>query len=102
SDRSSRVVLRMAGVRLTPVAASFDLEVRAGEVVAVTGALGAGKSRLLRALFGLAPIARGSVEMDGAPWRPAGPAEAIGKGVFMAGEDRWGSWVRSAAGPGGG
>jgi simple sugar transport system ATP-binding protein len=101
SDRSSRVVLRMAGVRLTPVAASFDLEVRAGEVVAVTGALGAGKSRLLQALFGLAPIARGSVEMDGAPWRPAGPADAIGKGVFMAGEDRWRSSLLPAATPGG-
>jgi simple sugar transport system ATP-binding protein len=101
TDRVPRVVLRMAGVRLIPSAASFDLNIHAGEVVAVTGALGTGKSLLLRALFGLAPIARGSVEMDGAPWRPAGPAEAIANGVFMAGEDRWRSSLLPAATPGG-
>jgi simple sugar transport system ATP-binding protein len=101
TDRAPRVILRMAGVRLIPSAASFDLNIHAGEVVAVTGALGAGKSRLLRALFGLAPIARGSVEIDGAPWRPAGPAEAIANGVFMAGEDRWRSSLLPAATPGG-
>jgi simple sugar transport system ATP-binding protein len=101
SDRALRAVLRMAGVRLIPAAASFDLDIHAGEVVAVTGALGVGKSRLLRALFGLAPIAFGSVEIDGAPWRPAGPAEAIAGGVFMAGEDRWRSSLLPAATPGG-
>jgi simple sugar transport system ATP-binding protein len=100
-DRASRVILRLAGVRLVPAAASFDLEIHAGETVAVTGALGVGKSRLLRTLFGLAPIARGFVEMDGAPWRPAGPAEAIASGVFMAGEDRWRSSLLPAATPGG-
>jgi simple sugar transport system ATP-binding protein len=101
SDRALRAVLRMAGVRLIPAAASFDLDIHAGEVVAVTGALGVGKSRLLRALFGLAPIAFGSVEIDGAPWRPGGPAEAIAGGVFMAGEDRWRSSLLPAATPGG-
>ena len=100
-ERTPRVVLRLAGVGLIPGAASFDLEIHAGEVVAVTGALGAGKSRLLRALFGLAPIARGSIELDGAPWRPACPAEAIAKGVFMAAEDRWRSSLLPAATPGG-
>jgi simple sugar transport system ATP-binding protein len=100
-NRALRAVLRMAGVRLIPGAASFDLDIHAGEVVAVTGALGVGKSRLLRALFGLAPIALGSVEIDGAPWRPAGPAEAIAGGVFMAGEDRWRSSLLPAATPGG-
>jgi simple sugar transport system ATP-binding protein len=100
-ERTPRVILRLAGVGLIPGAASFDLEIHAGEVVAVTGALGAGKSRLLRALFGLAPIARGSIELDGAPWRPACPAEAIAKGVFMAAEDRWRSSLLPAATPGG-
>jgi simple sugar transport system ATP-binding protein len=101
ADRTPGVILRLAGVGLIPGAASFDLEIHAGEVVAVTGALGAGKSRLLRALFGLAPIVRGSIDLDGSPWRPAGPAEAIAKGVFMAAEDRWRSSLLPAATPGG-
>jgi simple sugar transport system ATP-binding protein len=67
----------------------------------VTGALGTGKSRLLGALFGLAPIAAGFVELDGAPWRPAGPADAITNGVFMAGEDRWRSSLLPSVTPDG-
>ena len=101
SGLTSEVVLRMAGVRLIPGAASFDLVVRAGEVVAVTGALGAGKSRLLRALFGIESFGDGSVELDGAPWRTEGPADSIARGVFMAAEDRWRSSFLPAATPGG-
>jgi simple sugar transport system ATP-binding protein len=87
--QSPHTVLGMAGVRLISGSKSFDLAVRTGEVVAVTGALGAGKSRLLRALFGIEPIADGSFILDDGPWRPTGPADAIARGVFMAGEDRW-------------
>jgi simple sugar transport system ATP-binding protein len=86
---AGRTILRLSGVRLRSSAGSFDLELRAGDVVAVTGALGAGKSRLLGALFGLAPVLGGTIELDGQAWSPASPAQAIANGVFMAGEDRW-------------
>ena len=82
-------ILNLNGVRLTYAAEPFDLSIRAGEIVAVTGALGSGKSRLLGALFGLSRFVNGRVDLDGMPWRPRGPAEAIAGGVFMAGEDRW-------------
>jgi simple sugar transport system ATP-binding protein len=98
---ASEIVLRMAGVRLIPGAPSFDLVVRAGEVVAVTGALGSGKSRLLRALYGIESVGGGSIELDGAPWRPTGPADSIARGVFMAAEDRWRSSFLPAVTPGG-
>jgi simple sugar transport system ATP-binding protein len=82
SSLASEIVLRLSGARLIPGAASFDLNVRAGEVVAVTGALGSGKSRLLRALYGIESLASGSIELDGAPWRPTSPAYSIAHGVF--------------------
>jgi simple sugar transport system ATP-binding protein len=91
----------MAGVRLIPGAASFDLVVRAGEVLALTGALGSGKSRLLRALYGIDSVGGGSIELDGAPWRPTSPADSIASGVFMAAEDRWRSSFLPAVTPGG-
>jgi simple sugar transport system ATP-binding protein len=97
---ASEIVLRMSGTRLIPGAASFDLVVRAGEVVAVTGALGSGKSRLLRALYGIESLAGGSIELAGAPWRPISPAHSIAHGVFMAAEDRWRSSFLPAVTPG--
>jgi simple sugar transport system ATP-binding protein len=97
----SKIVLSLSGVRLISGSASFDLVVRAGEVVAVIGALGSGKSRLMNALYGIGSLAGGSIELDGAPWRPISPAHSIARGVFMAAEDRWRSSFLPAVTPGG-
>ncbi|WP_292248883.1 ATP-binding cassette domain-containing protein, partial [Mesorhizobium sp.] len=83
------VVLSVKGARLVAGAAPFDLELRSGEVVAITGTLGSGKSRLLRALFGLATLAEGTFGLDGKPWLSSGPGQSIENGVFMVAEDRW-------------
>jgi simple sugar transport system ATP-binding protein len=82
-------VLRLSRTRLAPGATPFDLIVHAGEVLAVTGPVGAGKSTLAGALFGLWPLAAGDMEFAGRPWRPRSPRDAIRNGVFLAGEDRW-------------
>ncbi|MFW8696363.1 ATP-binding cassette domain-containing protein, partial [Mesorhizobium japonicum] len=49
-----------------PVVADFNLEIRPGQIVALVGASGAGKSSLLHLLLGLAPLSGGDVEIDGA------------------------------------
>jgi simple sugar transport system ATP-binding protein len=56
---------------------------------------------LLGALFGRAPVFGGTIELDGQPWSPASPADAIANGVFMAGEDRWRSSLLPSATLGG-
>ena len=94
------VVLDLQNVRLLPHTPAFDLQVRRGEVVAITGHLGAGKSRLLRALFGLEQWADGVVVLDGQPHRPRTPAQAIAAGVGMAGQDRHRSSLMPAGWPG--
>jgi simple sugar transport system ATP-binding protein len=81
-------VLQVSGLRLRARATPLNFDLRAGEVVAITGPLGAGKSRLLLTLFGVHPLPTGEVRLDGAPWRPRDPADAIARGVHMAGEDR--------------
>jgi len=94
-------VLDVAKLRLRKSAPPLDLAVRAGEVVAVTGPLGAGKSRLLLTLFGVHPILSGEVCLDGRPWRPRDPADAIAQGVHMAGDDRRRTAFTPADWPGG-
>jgi zinc transport system ATP-binding protein len=50
-----------------PILRGIDLTVDSGEVVAVLGANGSGKSTLVRAMMGLVPTVRGSVELFGTP-----------------------------------
>lgn len=50
-----------------PVFDGLDLEIRPGQMIALTGASGAGKSSLLHALLGLAPIESGRILIDGLP-----------------------------------
>ena len=76
-------------LQLTPGSIPFDLDVQRGEIVAIAGPVGGGKSRFARAIFGAAHASAGAMTLDGKPWRPRSPADAIRAGVFLAGEDRW-------------
>ncbi|MBX5150933.1 sugar ABC transporter ATP-binding protein [Rhizobium lentis] len=93
-------IFEMRDVSLLPEGATFDLSLYEGEVVAVTGVLGAGKSRLLQAIFGVTALKRGAMFLDGRPYRPKSPAEAIASGVAMAAEDRHRSSLMPPAWPG--
>jgi simple sugar transport system ATP-binding protein len=88
---SAPILASVKRARLIPGSRPFDLDLRSGEVVAITGTLGSGKSRLLRALFGLEQLAEGTFTLDGRPWLSNGPARSIENGVFMVAEDRWAS-----------
>jgi sulfonate transport system ATP-binding protein len=58
---------RERGGRTTPVLADVDLEIAAGEIVALIGASGCGKSTLLRQVSGLDTPTVGSILIDDAP-----------------------------------
>jgi simple sugar transport system ATP-binding protein len=93
--------MEVVGLRLRHGAPSLDFALCAGQVTAITGPLGAGKSRLLLTLFGaVAPVA-GEMRFGGVPWRPKNPAEAIARGIHMAGEDRRRTSFMPADWPGG-
>lgn len=55
------------GYQNTPVTRPLNLEIGAGEVVALLGANGSGKSTLVKGLLGLSSVLGGSVELFGTP-----------------------------------
>jgi ribose transport system ATP-binding protein len=72
---------------LMPGSASFAL--RRGEILGIAGLLGAGRSRLLRTIFGLEPVKSGRVTL-GVYSGPAVPHDRWRQGMGMLSEDRGG------------
>jgi ribose transport system ATP-binding protein len=65
-----------------------SIDVRAGEVVGLAGLVGSGKSEIGRAVFGLEPIANGSVAIDGNMVPHPTPRDMIARGVIYIPPDR--------------
>ena len=78
--------------RLTRAGAFRDVSfnVRAGEVVGLTGLVGAGRTEVARAIFGADPIDSGQVYLRGAAVTIKSPQDAIARGVGLLTEDRKG------------
>ncbi|MEV0272333.1 sugar ABC transporter ATP-binding protein [Hamadaea sp. NPDC050747] len=72
----------------TDAVTDVSLRVRAGEVVALAGLVGAGRSELCRALAGDLPIHSGTVSVDGRPVVLRRPADAVRAGIAYAPEER--------------
>ena len=84
----SDAVLTMSGVQVVADAQPFDLELRRGEVTVLLGLLGSGKSELLEWIFGARPAFSGTLTLDGEPFSPRHPADAVDAGVYLVPESR--------------
>jgi rhamnose transport system ATP-binding protein len=67
---------------------NVSFELRQGEILGFYGLVGAGRSEVMQALFGLSSRVRGSVTMEGKPLRIGCPADAIAHGIAYVPEDR--------------
>ncbi len=68
--------------------ADISFSVRRGEVLGFYGLVGAGRSEVMQALFGLKPQARGSLKIAGQPVRVRSPGDAMRAGLAYVPEDR--------------
>jgi ribose transport system ATP-binding protein len=66
----------------------LSFELGRGEVLGLAGLLGAGASNVLRQLFGAERRAAGELQLFGQPYAPAGPQDAIVRGVAYVPPDR--------------
>jgi len=74
------------GLRGTFIDVSFAL--RAGEIVGMAGLVGAGRSEIAQAIFGMIPPTAGRVVLKGVEVRPASPGQMLDLGVAYLPEDR--------------
>jgi ribose transport system ATP-binding protein len=83
------VLLSLDGLcgRDKPRGVTFDL--RRGEILGIAGLVGAGRTELLRCLYGLDPVRSGRVRIVGCSWSGR-PRRAIRAGLGLVSEDRKG------------
>lgn len=85
---AGEVRLAVEGLSGSRVPEPQSFVARAGEVLGFFGLVGAGRSELMRLVFGADAAASGRVTIDGAPLRPLDPATAIRSGLVLCPEDR--------------
>jgi rhamnose transport system ATP-binding protein len=81
-------VLQVRGLSRVGVFHDVDLDVRAGEIVGLAGLVGAGRSEVARAVFGVDPYDSGTVTMAGTRVRSHDPRRSIRAGMAFIPEDR--------------
>jgi simple sugar transport system ATP-binding protein len=86
--RGDREVLILDGVQVADGDEPLHLALRAGEVTGVVGLLGAGKTELAEGVAGVRPFVAGRLRLDGAPFAPRSPHEALAQQVAFVPEDR--------------
>lgn len=87
ADREGDPAITVSGLT-GPRLDGFDLTVRAGEIVGITGLIGCGRSELIRMLAGAQQPTSGTMTLAGTSYRPASPADAVAAGVTCVPQNR--------------
>lgn len=66
----------------------ISFEVRKGEILGFAGLVGAGRTELMRVIFGAEKLERGEISVNGCPVRIKSPAKALELGIGLIPEDR--------------
>lgn len=81
-------VLRVEKISQTGHFADVSFAVHRGEIVALTGLVGAGRTEVCEAIFGITPIESGKIFLEGKEIRVKHPSDAIKYGIGLLPEDR--------------
>jgi ABC-type sugar transport system ATPase subunit len=81
-------LLRVTGLSRAPLLKDISFSLHAGEITGMAGLIGAGRTELCRALFGIDRVDRGEVAVGGATVHIRHPREAVRAGLALIPEDR--------------
>ena len=81
-------IFRAEGLSRTGFFRDVSFSVRRGEIVALTGLIGAGRTEVCEAIYGITSFDSGSIFLEGKKLPPLRPADAIAHGIGFLPEDR--------------
>lgn len=82
------VVMEVKGLTSKGIFRDIGFQVRAGEILGFSGLVGAGRSEVMRAIFGLDSYESGEIILNGRRVKITSAEDAIANGIAMASEDR--------------
>lgn len=82
------VVLKVEDLASGELVEGISFEVRKGEILGVGGLVGSRRTEMLQTLFGMRPITNGRLFLNGKPFNPRDPREAIKNRIAFVTEDR--------------
>jgi simple sugar transport system ATP-binding protein len=85
---ANRLVLEIEGLSRSGEYHDINLTIRAGEVLGLTGLIGAGRTELGHTLFGMTQPDRGTMRLEGRPLKLRSNRDAVAAGIAYVSEDR--------------
>jgi inositol transport system ATP-binding protein len=85
---TGEIILEVRGLGREGSFYGIDFTLRSGEILGLAGLIGAGRSEIASAIFGLSPATSGEILVRGRPARIGSPADALAHGIAMVTEDR--------------
>jgi rhamnose transport system ATP-binding protein len=82
------VKLEVKGLSRDGYFEDVSFSVRAGEIVGFAGLVGAGRTEIAQSIFGIDPIDRGEILLDGLRFKPKSPRHAVSCGIAYLPENR--------------
>lgn len=93
ADGHGATVLDVSHLSSPPRVRNVSFAVHSGEIVGLAGLVGAGRSETLETIFGLRQPGGGDIRLNGAPFHPRAPIDAIRAGIGLVPEDRRGQGI---------
>jgi rhamnose transport system ATP-binding protein len=97
ANAPGKEVFRVENLGLDGVFSNVSFSLRAGEIVGMAGLVGAGRSEIAQACFGMTPPSAGRVFLNGEPVLPRSPRQMLKRGLAYLPEDRDGQGLIMSA-----
>jgi ribose transport system ATP-binding protein len=88
NSRLGDTIFEVKGLSSKHLFNDIHFSVKSGEILGISGLMGAGRTEIMRAIFGIDPLDRGEILIEGKAVKIKSPSDAVSKGIGFITENR--------------